>query len=365
MTPLSENSGHSAALTRRLTERGLLDRTWAEIFSSIPRDLFLPTFYRRAGDTWELISSGTAGEEHRLRLAYNDVTWVQRLSGPGATPGKPASSCIQPSLAARMLTALAAEPGNRVLEVGAGTGWLTALLSCRCGADNVTAVELDPDLVGQARASLGQLGHKTSLICADGFDGYTARAPYDRVLSTASVTRIPVAWITQTRPGGRIVAPLRGAITVLDIQDQHHATGRFLPDTAQLLPLRSVRHRTPEDLGTGLPLTSASRAPVTAMRDDRFRFALALRHPSLKIDDHSHLGELVITDEHDSFVQISALGKVRTSGKRDIWGAITRACERWELAGCPGPGDFQIELHLAEQWVSLPGSATPQRWRIR
>jgi protein-L-isoaspartate O-methyltransferase len=367
VNPVSQgiSSLRSAMLARHLSGRGLLDETWTEVFASVPRDLFLASFYRPAGDSWEHITSETAGEERRLQLAYSDVTWVQRLSGPRSIPGIPASSCIQPSLAARMLTALAARPGDRVLEIGAGTGWLTALLSRRCGTSNVTAVELDPELITQSRATLAELGCAPSLICADGFNGHPPHAPYDHVLSTASVTRIPEPWISQTRPGGRIVTPLLGAIAVIDIEDQCRATGRVLPDVAQVLPLRSAQQRPPDDLGTELAPTSGAAAAAVALRDDRFRFVLALSHPSLKIDDHSLLGELLVTDERGSCVQVSPLGNVRATGTRDIWGAVTRACEWWEFARHPGPSDFLIDLNTTGQWVKFTGSTPVRSWHLR
>ncbi|MGH3925593.1 MAG: protein-L-isoaspartate O-methyltransferase family protein, partial [Pseudonocardiaceae bacterium] len=178
MSQISE-TGHRYAgeLTQALVSRGALDESWADVFTQVPRHLFLPAFYTRAPGGWGLITPETVGPERWLQLAYHDVTWVQRLDGPGNIPGTPASSSIQPSLAAQMLIALDPGPGDHVLEVGAGTGWLTALLSYRCGAGNVTGIELDPELIRHARAALAELGYQPALIHADGFDGFAEHAP--------------------------------------------------------------------------------------------------------------------------------------------------------------------------------------------
>jgi protein-L-isoaspartate(D-aspartate) O-methyltransferase len=357
-------SGRCAAqLARGLLARGLLDQPWAEAFTQIRRDLFLPTFYHRSGDSWQLITPETVGTARWLQLAYQDVTWVQRLNGPGGTPGAPASSCIQPSLAARMLTALTAGPGDRVLEIGAGTGWLTALLSHRCGADNITAVELDPELVDQARTTLNQLGHHATLSCADGFTGVPDHAPYDRLLSTAAVSHIPRPWLTQTRPGGRIVAPLRQAVAILDVGDQDQATGRFLPEPVQILPLRSTHDHSADDPRTEPP-PHPTTASAIALRDQRFRFFLGLRHPTLNGYDHGLLADIPVTGGHDTPAHEPPSGKAHVHGGPDTWTTISHTHEQWEHAGRPGPDNFLITVDKTGQWVRLTEPTPEQQWRI-
>ena len=365
MNPLTETSSRYAAqLTRDLLDKGCLDEPWAKAFAQTPRDRFLPSFYSRTADSWELITPDTVGEERWLQLAYYDVTWVQRLHGPNGSPGSPASSCIQPSLAAQMLTALPVHRGSRVCEVGPGTGWLTALLSHRCGAENVTGVELDPELTHQAQATLNDLGFKPTLIRADGFNAHTERAPYDAIISTAAVTHIPQPWLAQTRPGGRIVTPLRGAIALIDVQDQGQATGRFLPRPVQILPLRSPQDHVLADSDTRNPSTSGQTSAVTALRDQRFRFVLGLRQPSLTVEDKGVLGDLLVTDPHGSSVRISPLGRLRAHGPRNIWDAVSDIHAQWEDAGHPGPADFLIEVDKEQQWARMATSPPTQRWRI-
>ena len=366
MSPISE-TGHRYAdqLTQSLVSRGVLDESWTDAFTQVPRHLFLPAFYNRTPGAWELITPEIVGQERWLQLVYRDITWVQRLDGPGNTAGTPASSSIQPSLAAQMLTALDPGPGDRVLEVGVGTGWLTALLSHRCGAGNVTGIELDHDLIRHARASLDELGYRPGLIHADGFNGFAEYAPYNRVLSTAAVSHIPTPWLAQTQPGGRIVAPLRGAIAVMDGRDQAHGLGRFLPEPVQILPLRSI-HDPAEDTPIIESLLKPGSAPATAaLRDQRFRFVLGLSNPTLKVEDLGLLGDLLVTDEHGSSARVSALGQVRTQGKRDLWAVVGHVHQWWEHTGQPGPADFLIEVDETAQWAMLAGSKPERRWRIR
>lgn len=367
MNPISE-TGHRYAeqLTQDIVSRGLLDESWTDAFTQVARHLFLPAFYTRTPGAWELITPETVGQERWLQLAYHDVTWVQRLDGPGTTPGTPASSSIQPSLAAQILTALAPGPGDHVLEIGAGMGWLTALLSHHCGAGNVTGIELDPELIRHARATLDELSYQPALIHADGFHGFAEHAPYDRVLSTAAVSGIPTPWLAQTQPGGRIVAPLRGAIAVIDVRCQCHARGRFLPEPVQILPLRSIHDTVEADI----PIIESSVKPgsvptIARLRDHRFRFALGLSDPTLTVDDLGFLGDLLVTDDHGSSARVSALGQVRTQGQRDLWAVIGHVHEWWERAGQPGPADFLIEIDEPAQWVMLAGSKPERRWRIR
>ncbi|MDL4775621.1 MULTISPECIES: methyltransferase domain-containing protein [Thermomonosporaceae] len=152
----------------------------------------------------------------------------------GPAPGRTAtSSSSEPSLVAGMLTDLDVRPGQRVLDVGAGTGWTTALLTACAGGRGVVGVELDPEVAGAARARLRAAGVDAPVVTGDGADGWADAAPYDRVQCTYGVLRVPPAWIVQTRPGGVIVAPWRtrfahrGAVVRLTVGADGTASGRF------------------------------------------------------------------------------------------------------------------------------------------
>jgi protein-L-isoaspartate O-methyltransferase len=81
------------------------------------------------------------------------------------------------------------------------------LLSARLGEQHVTSIEVDGTLADAARTTLKAAGWIPAVITGDGTEGWNPRAPYDRILSTATARHIPAAWIAQTLPGGLIVTP--------------------------------------------------------------------------------------------------------------------------------------------------------------
>ncbi|HEY4027537.1 MAG TPA: methyltransferase domain-containing protein [Candidatus Dormibacteraeota bacterium] len=124
--------------------------------------------------------------------------------------GERSSSSSSPGAMARFLELLSVEEGNTVLEIGTGSGYNAALLCERLGSANVTSIDIDPELVELARGRLAASGYAPTLAMGDGWAGYPAKAPYDRIIATCSVPRIPEPWIDQLRVGGVIVAPLSG-----------------------------------------------------------------------------------------------------------------------------------------------------------
>jgi protein-L-isoaspartate(D-aspartate) O-methyltransferase len=126
------------------------------------------------------------------------------------TAGQPISSSSQPAIMAIMLYQLALAPGQRVLEIGAGTGYNAALMSHITGpAGTVISVDIDDDLAGQARGHLAAAGYPdVTVVAADGAGGYPPGAPYDRVIATVGVSDLAPAWLDQAGPGARIVVPL-------------------------------------------------------------------------------------------------------------------------------------------------------------
>ena len=110
-----------------------------------------------------------------------------------------------------MLEQLAAQPGQRVLEIGAATGFNAALLAELTGpAGTVVTIELDDDLAAEARANLERAGYpQVQVICGDGALGHPRQAPYDRIIVTAEAWDLVPAWWDQLAPDGRIVVPVR------------------------------------------------------------------------------------------------------------------------------------------------------------
>jgi protein-L-isoaspartate(D-aspartate) O-methyltransferase len=143
--------------------------------------------------------------------AYRDEAIVTKRDADG----QPISSSSQPTIMAIMLDQLGLAPGQRVLEIGAGTGYNAALLKHIVGAEGtVVSIDLDEDVAEQAREHLAAAGcPDVTVVSGDGAAGYPARAPYDRVIATVGVSDLAPAWLSQLTPDGRIVVPLdlRGA----------------------------------------------------------------------------------------------------------------------------------------------------------
>ena len=169
-----------------LSTSGIRDERIAAALRDVPRHLFLPHL---------------PPEE-----AYLDDAIVTKRDADG----QPISSSSQPAIMAIMLDQLDLAPGQRVLEIGAGTGYNAALIRHIVGPSGaVVSVDIEPDLVDRAREHLAGAGYRdVTVVAADGADGYPPGAPYDRVIATVGVSDLAPAWLRQAGPGARIVVPL-------------------------------------------------------------------------------------------------------------------------------------------------------------
>ncbi|MFD1859910.1 protein-L-isoaspartate O-methyltransferase [Aeromicrobium camelliae] len=119
----------------------------------------------------------------------------------------------QPRTVADMLKLLDPQPGDRVLDVGSGSGWTTALLAHRVGPDGfVIGVEIVPELAQMGRDNVTTTNARIEQAGAE--LGWPAEAPYDRILVSASARRLPDALVDQLSPeGGVLVVPVGAAMT--------------------------------------------------------------------------------------------------------------------------------------------------------
>jgi len=142
-----------------------------------------------------------------LDLVYSGNSLVTRSD---QKRGITSSSSDVPFMSTQ-LESLRVERGHRVLEIGAGTGYNAALLSELVGPEGeITTIDNQPDVAEDARAHLRAAERpRVRVITGDGYAGYAERAPYDRLIATASVRDVPLAWRDQMREGGLLMVPLR------------------------------------------------------------------------------------------------------------------------------------------------------------
>lgn len=127
---------------------------------------------------------------------------------------------LAPSTAARLLEALEPNDDDSVLVVGAGVGYTTAVLAEIVGGRNVQAIDINRQLVYEARKNLSEAGYGEVLVdCRDGADGLPEYAPYDRVLLEAAAVRPPAALKNQLANNGQLVMPLGTATQSISVVD--------------------------------------------------------------------------------------------------------------------------------------------------
>ena len=164
-------------IERQLRARGIRDERVLAAFRAVPREQFVA--------------------EELAPHAFSDCPLP---IGCGQT-------ISQPYIVALMAEAAAITPSDKVLEVGAGSGYAAAILSRL--ATSVIAVERIKELATEARERLARLGFETiQLIEGDGTLGWSDGAPYDAILAAASGRDIPPSLIAQLAPGGRLVMPV-------------------------------------------------------------------------------------------------------------------------------------------------------------
>jgi len=113
----------------------------------------------------------------------------------------------QPYIVALMTQALALTPDSKVLEIGTGSGYQTAILAELAG--DVYTVEVRPELQERARQILAELGYDNiHFRVGNGWEGWPEEAPFDAIIVTAAATEIPQALVQQLAPGGRMVIPV-------------------------------------------------------------------------------------------------------------------------------------------------------------
>jgi protein-L-isoaspartate O-methyltransferase len=272
-----------------------------------------------------------------------------------------------------MLASLDMQDHHRVLEIGTGTGYNTALLAARLGDHAVVTVEIDATLAQQARANLAISGHTPIVIIGDGAAGYPTGAPYDRIIATASVRpgELPYTWVNQTRPGGIIVAPWgpdyhNGVMARLVVDEDGTASGHLSSNLA-FMRLRAQQDTVcPLDNGeTGdAQNTTTSLWIYEVVGDFSGALAIGLLVPHChKIldddpdDEYHHLvrihdwatGSWATVDVHRG----TTTHPVRQHGPRRLWDEIERAHTWWVQHGRPTYTRLGITVTNTEQWVWL------------
>ncbi|GAA1985868.1 methyltransferase, FxLD system [Kitasatospora viridis] len=164
--------------------------------------------------------------------AYKDIAVTIKDNPAG---GLPLSCASVPSLVADMLVQLDVHPGDRIIEIGAGTGYNAALLARLTGpTGHVATVDIDEDVTAHARHTLAATGNKdVVVITGDGGLGAPAHGPAARMIVTVGAWDIPPAWWDQLATGGRLVVPLRWRGTTYSIAFVRHGD-RMVSDTMEL-----------------------------------------------------------------------------------------------------------------------------------
>lgn len=372
-------TSRAGGLATQLAAAGHLpDDCWRRAFEQTPRHVFVPEFFADHNGT--LISGDDPRQrEEWLAAVYTDDTLVTQLNRvPGVEPMWATSSSTMPSLMADMLHSLEVRDGHTVLEIGTGTGYNAALLAHRLGADRVTSIDINGDLVALARERLAGLGHAVHLVAGNGEHGVPQRAPYDRIIATCAVPQVPPAWVAQLAPDGLIVVDLGGelvrSLTVLRKTGPGTVTGRFSTKPGNFMWLRAhadnplregVSYSMVIDLDGAQDRTGAAEPIDLLMDNEDVRFLAQLVEPTLMFPSRGEWEGVPAVSLHAwdaSWVKArprNGQALITEGGLRRIWQAVEHTVALWERLGQPSRERFGITADTTgsiRYWLDEPAN---------
>lgn len=318
-------------------------------FLSVDRGIFVPRYYERQGSDWHLQDAANA--------VYEDKALTTQVDENGV----PSSSSSQPSIMAAMLEALDLRSGQRVLEIGTGTGYNAALIAHIVGAEGVVTLDIDPALCGDAVDHLAEAGYAGVCVqCCDGLQGYADMALYDRIIATASYTSVPYTWIEQLAPGGILVMNLvdrAGFVSVLlrlIKREDGRMLGTTLPTSARFMELRPSAPTDRSWMAEVISLDDTE--PIAALADlcqqlrqnHKLIFFLSTTIPELCLRLQYRDGSPRQSfDSYDvlycseTFLLAARSDRVLARGNVKL---LLEQCQRWEQLGKPDLGCYQVEV---------------------
>jgi protein-L-isoaspartate(D-aspartate) O-methyltransferase len=337
-----------------------LTETVRQAFLTVDRRHFVPFHYRKEGYEWK---EQPSGEE-----IYDNAFFWTHLDQRGI----PDSSSSQPSLMASMLETLDLVAGLRVLEIGTGSGYNTALLATLVGpTGRVISTEIAPALAQQAALRCIDLPW-VRVEATDGLLGFPSEAPYDRIIATGSSRRLPRTWVEQLAVGGLLLASLSFAVSTftplcrLTKQEDGTVSGELLEVPAYFMalhhqdqPAKSVEAATDYE---AFPLVECERTPINVaqlLRDPSYVLFLESHVPGLCSSlwlprgstDRRPPGLCVVSQEQETLMTCLPQTSLEPSswwvevrGSTPLWSSVKRVYREWEQQGRPEIGRYRVSV---------------------
>jgi methyltransferase of ATP-grasp peptide maturase system len=368
---------HARRLAEELEQAGKLTTLeWRTAIHAVPRHHFVPSYYQHTGGDWRQIDAASA---EGLSTVYANSVLITALARTDAGTII-RSSATQPGLMTRMLEAVDIRDGQRVLEIGTGTGYNAALLCHRLGDRNVFSIDIEADLVDLARERLAQLGYRPVLVAGDGAAGLAEHAPFDAIIATCAVPAVPWGWVEQTRLGGVILTDLKravgaGSLVRLTRVADDRAEGRFDATYAAFMDLRrqpgappdnSRAHRDPDQAR----VRTTELNPRTPWESLLVWFLASLHlgagvaHGYTGADTTQPPTASWISTPDGSWTEVglvadqAGLHTVTEAGPRRLWSIVEQAHGQWIDLDRPGWERFGLTVTPDRQtlWLGQPDS---------